>query len=75
MKEDGDGSKPLQRAHHLPHVEQVVHDSNPMEHSNAFGGVAADQRLGSTGTATSVPDVTSVSPVIPRHLKELRIEI
>ena len=38
-------------SHRLPHVEQIVHDGNPMGHSNAFGGVGADQRLGNTMNA------------------------
>ena len=33
-------------SHRLSHVEQIVHDGNPMGHSNAFGGVRTDQRLG-----------------------------
>ena len=31
--------------------------------------------FGSTGTATAVPDATGVTLVMPRHLREVRIEI
>ena len=31
--------------------------------------------LGSTGTATAVPDATGVTLVMPRDLREVRIEI
>ena len=35
-------SKLFYQSHELPHVEQVMHHSHPMRHSNSFGRVRAD---------------------------------
>ena len=51
IRENGNGLNLYNESLRLSHVEQIVHDSNPMGHSNAFGRVGIDQRLGNTMNA------------------------
>ena len=46
---------------------------NTMNASERFDLIG--RQLGSTGTATEVPDPAGITLVVPRHLRKVRIEI